>query len=216
MVRSQTCSETPFRVSQIQRHGALPPYREHLSPTKRLELALLRLRHQVVELPPTHSTAKFSGGHNEYSVADFDTNFLDFGGNLVSDILSANLILTIDDPFYAASGDYVILFTTDSVENLSTAANYDQLEYNVLSTNGIDTSDFADTPVVVGSGSFSDAIPGGFVDVVSIDLTSIEAELITAINNRDSFHFIIGSVDSDNGAVTFGIGNTNNRVRRLF
>ena len=139
-------------------------------------------------------------------------SFEDFGGESVTDILSANLILTTDDPFYAASGDYVILFTTDSVGDLTTTASYDKLAYDPLLTNGIDTTDFTYTPVQVGSGTFSDTTPGGFTDIVSIDLTSIESDLIQQSTPR-LFHFIIGSVDADSGAVTFsGVGNTIIRV----
>ena len=153
-----------------------------------------------------------SGGNfNEYSLAEFDMSFENFSGNSVTDIINAKLILTNDDPFFAASGDFVILFTTDSVGDLSTSSDYDQLVFEALSTNGIDTSSYTDTPVSVGTGSFSDATGGGFTDVVEITLATIEADLITAINNRDSFHFILGSVDADTGAVTYsGVGNTNN------
>jgi hypothetical protein len=148
---------------------------------------------------------------DEYSLAEFTIEPDDFQGLEVTDISQAILALTVNDRSFSTSGDYLIYFTTDSKSDLTTSVDYDALAWDGGSTYGFDPTDFTDAPVsaVGGVQSFDAAAAGGEEDLVTLDLTSIKSDLISAFNSGDSFHLMIVSPDTGGAVATYsGQGNT--------
>jgi len=156
---------------------------------------------------------QFTGSdYDEYSLAEFSLSSAKFGGQNVLDINSLDLRLTINDRFFSVDGTFSILFTRDSAADLGSGADYDQLTFNSGSSYGIDATQYATAPIVVGSASADTSANGGTTVDVSIDLSSIETDLLDAISNGESVNFLIAgseSADASGVVVTFsGEGNT--------
>ncbi|WOO42629.1 lamin tail domain-containing protein [Rubellicoccus peritrichatus] len=152
-----------------------------------------------------------SSNFDEYSVAEFTFSKADFGGSDVSAITAATLKLVVNDRTFSANGPFSIFFTTDSKSDLSGGSDYDQIAFDSSSAFGIDLSTYTYNPVVVGTDTYDfDGTTGGGTEVtVTLDFSSIESDVLSAINTGDSFHLLIGINSSDGTAATFsGVGNT--------
>jgi hypothetical protein len=161
------------------------------------------------------NTGSTGDPNDEYSLAEFSFSFTDFGGSTVTDITAVSLELTVNDRTFSSAGDIVVLFTTDSLADLSGTTSYDTLSYVAAeSVNyGIDaTNDFTDDPVLASSGAtyrFAANTGGGLKETFTLDLSQIEADIISAINNGDSFHLIVAAPGTGGANATFsGNGNS--------
>lgn len=149
------------------------------------------------------------GGFDEYGVAEFSISQADFGGSTVLSLNSATLSLAVTVPFFAADGPFTVLFTTDSLSDLSGASDYDTLAFDSNEPFGIDTAQFSYAPVAVATPTFSTATGEGNLLDITIDLTTIGSDLLAAINAGDSVHFLIGIDSADDTVATFqGVGGT--------
>jgi hypothetical protein len=95
-----------------------------------------------------YAQADLDGDFDNYSLAEFLIDASDFGGVSISDISSVELDLTVNDRSFSASGDFFLLFTTDSKADLN---DYAGLVYDSNATYGIATAEFTDLPVLIGA-----------------------------------------------------------------
>lgn len=151
-----------------------------------------------------------NGSFDEYSLAEFNISKADFGGSSVTALNSVALRLTVNDRFFSATGPFSIFFTTDSLADLTTTSDYDALSFTPAEPFGIDPSVYTYAPVAVAAGTYDESlVPGGSTLDVTIDLTPIGADLLSAINAGDSVHFLLGVESSSGTVATFsGVGNT--------
>ncbi|MEO0453596.1 MAG: Ig-like domain-containing protein [Verrucomicrobiota bacterium] len=157
------------------------------------------------------------GGFDEYSLAEFTFDINSFGGVNLASIDTVTLDLTVNDRTFSSTGDFFILFTTESQADLTTTSAYDNLTFSSANAGnyGIDASQYPnDAPSVLGTAfayNFAGATGGGTVETLTLDVSSVASDLAAAIAAGDSFHIIIGSAEASNGgaAATYsGTGNT--------
>lgn len=140
-----------------------------------------------------------NGTYSEFSVATFQFGPAYFGGP-VSDITRAQLTLTVDGRSFSSGTDVEFFFTTDALGAWT---------FNGVTTNGIDASQFTYAPVSLGSFTIAATTSGrsGENDTFTLDLSSVEADLINEINSASEFQIIIAAVNPSD-AITYS-GNNN-------
>lgn len=139
----------------------------------------------------------------EYGLAGFNFSTGDFGGSVI-DITSATLTLTHDTRSFSDGDSVRFYYSSDDF-----AAGYGGLFYDGSGANdpdGIDPSDFSSL-VDLGTFPYTQPAAGTTEDFV-LDLSSIEASLISEINSGSNFQIIIASPDLNSDITFSGIGST--------
>ena len=139
----------------------------------------------------------------EYGVAGFNFSAADFGG-AVTDISSLTLTLTHDTRSFSDGSSVRFYYSSDDF-----AGGYSGLFFDGSGANdpdGIDPNDFSS---LVDLGTFPYSQPAaGTVENFSLDLSSIEASLISEINSGSNFQIVIASPDLNSDITFSGIGSS--------
>lgn len=140
-----------------------------------------------------------NGSFAEFSAATFQFGPAYFGGP-IADITGAKLTLTVDGRSFAGGTSVEFFFTTDALGSWT---------FNGAFTNGLDASQFTYVPVSLGVFPIADTVSGrsGEMDTFTLDLSSVESDMISAINSAGEFQIIIAAVNAGD-AVTYS-GNNN-------
>jgi len=147
----------------------------------------------------------YYGSGNDDAFGEFDATTFQFGpadfGGAISHISRAQLTLTVNDRTFSDGTQVEFFFTTDAIVAQA---------FNGAFTNGIDASQFTYVPVSLGVFTIPEMAgrAGGETDTFSLDLSSVEADLISAINSAGEFQIIIAAVNSADDITYSGVGNT--------
>ena len=147
----------------------------------------------------------------EYSLAAFTVTSADLGISEAGSVNSAFLRLTVNDRGFSESGEFRILFTPDDPDVLGSGEPYDSLFFDGAQPLGINPAQFPTAPVEVATSiyPFGSGEGGGEQVIVELDLSAVQDQVVAAINEESSFHFIIGSPASGGAAATFsGVENS--------
>jgi len=140
-----------------------------------------------------------------YSIATFVLTKEDFGlapGDTVSGVTAAEMILTHNDRSFTAGDEYELFVTLQNF-----GGDFSSLSYDTSLISGINPAQYASAPVSLGTFPYVATAPGLFLYNPSIDLSALEAEIVTAINNGDEINIVLGAIAADDAITLSGFEN---------
>lgn len=141
------------------------------------------------------------GAFARYDLGIFNMSKLDFGlsgASTITSVQSAEFTLTHNDRTFTAGTEVEFFFTTDTATGKT---------FNAAVVNGIDTAQFAFTPISLGKFAYTPKA-GGLKDTFTLDLNAAGSALISRLNTGEDFSIIIAAT-TPLAAVTYsGKGNT--------
>lgn len=155
---------------------------------------------------PFFHNAQVPGNFESFAISSYTFSAGDFGYGSVTGINSAEISYMQSNAFFTSDGPVEFFVSFDTTVG---GGDYSGLSHNGTGA-GIDDAQFSDMPSMqsLGTGTFTE-VADGTVDTYTLDISGVEADLISAINSGNPFSIILGAPSGGTAATYAGIESNN-------